>query len=109
MEQKVKAIALAYTPAITRAAVICAALAALALFLYGFFLLEAVAHTAGRTQAQRQIESYNSKLSVLESRYLTATRDITLERAHELGYVSPKAVATTYAGNPARSLSLRTQ
>jgi len=85
------------------------ALAALCLFLYGFFLLEAVAHTAHRTQAQRQIQTYTSKLSTLEETYLTASKDMTLGRAQELGYVPPKQIATVYVTDPAHALSMRTQ
>jgi hypothetical protein len=85
------------------------ALAALCLFLYGFFLLEAVAHTATRTQAQHKIEDYTSKLSSLEETYLSATKDMTLDRAQELGYVAPKQTATVYVTDPSRGLSLRTQ
>ena len=85
------------------------ALAALCLFLYGFFLLEAVGHTADRTHAQRQIDDYTSKLSTLEQTYLTATRDMTLDRAKELGYVAPAQVATVYVQDPSHALSMRTQ
>ncbi len=82
-------------------------LAALCLFLYGFFLLEAVAHTASRTQAQSKIQNYTSKLSSLEQDYLSQTREMTLDRAHELGLVTPKDISTVYINDPARALSLR--
>ncbi len=84
-------------------------MAALCLFLYGFFLLEAVAHTANRTQAQAKIQGYTSKLSGLEESYLSQTREMTLDRAHELGFVTPKDISTVYVNDPSRALSLRTQ
>ena len=81
--------------------------AALCLFLYAFFLLEAVAHTASRTQAQAKIHHYTSELSGLEETYLSATRDMTLDRARELGFVTPTEVSTVYVTDPSRALSLR--
>jgi len=109
MQRKIRAIAIVYTPHLSRAAALFGAVAALSLFLYGFFLLEAVAHTANRTQAQREIGSLTSKLSGLEETYLSSTRSMTLERAHALGFVTPEKVATVYVSDPSRSLSLRGQ
>jgi hypothetical protein len=109
MQRKIRAVAIVYTPHLSRAAALFAAVAALSLFLYGFFLLEAVAHTAGRTQAQAKIQSLNSKLSGLEETYLASTRDMTLERAHTLGLVPPSTVATVYVTDQTRALSLRAQ
>lgn len=85
------------------------ALAALCLFLYGFFLLEAVAHTASRTESQAKIRDYTSKLSTLEETYLSASRDMTLDKAKELGYVTPKDVATVYVSDEAHTLTLNTR
>lgn len=79
--------------------------AAVSLFLYAFFLLGAVAHTAQRTQAQREIKSITSKLSVLEEQYLSSTKSMTLDRARSLGYVTPSEVSTVYSVDPARALS----
>lgn len=109
MQRKIRVIAAAYTPHLKTSAAVLGAVAALSLFLYGFFLLEAVAHTASRTQAEAQIHSYNSKLSSLEEAYLSDTRDMTLDRASELGFVTPKEVSTVYVSNPAQGLSLRTR
>ncbi|MES2006628.1 MAG: hypothetical protein V4436_00800 [Patescibacteria group bacterium] len=107
MQRKIRAIAIVYTPALHRALGVCAALAALLLFLYGFFLLEAVAHTASRSQAQHQIQSLTSKLSTLEESYLLSTRDMTLEKAHTLGFVTPKEVSTVYVTDHTQGLSLQ--
>lgn len=93
----------------TRAAALLGIVAAVSFFLYGFFLLEAVAHTAGRAQAERKIESLTSKLSVLEEEYLTSTKDITLDHARELGFVTPNEVSTVYATDRTRALSVRAQ
>ena len=109
MNKNIRAIAAVYTPHLSRAAALCAAVAALCLFLYGFFLLEAVAHTASRTEASRQINDVSSKLSSLEETYLADTRAMTLERAQGLGLVAPTEVATVYVSDPAGALSLRTQ
>lgn len=109
MQRKIRAIAIVYTPPLRRAAALFAVVAALSLFLYGFFLLEAVAHTAGRTHAQHEIQSLNSKLSSLEQSYLVSTRGMTLERAQALGFVTPEHVATVYVTDPARALSVRTR
>jgi hypothetical protein len=105
---KIRAIAIVYTPHLRRSAAIFAGVIALSLFLYGFFLLEAVAHTASRTQAQHKVQLLTSEMSELEQTYLAATRTMTRERASDLGFVSPGAVATVYA-SAGRGLSLRTE
>jgi hypothetical protein len=109
MKRTIRTIAIAYTPHLRRSMAVMGALCALCLFLYGFFLLEAVAHTASRTHAQGDIQSYTSKLSSLEETYLSATRDMTLDRAHELGFVSPSTMATVYVSDPSHALSMRTR
>lgn len=109
MQRKIRAIAITYTPPLRRAAAMFGIVAALSLFLYGFFLLEAVAHTASRAQAQKQIENLTSKLSGLEEKYLAGSKGLTLDRAYALGFVAPKDVSTVYATNRAGGLSLRTQ
>lgn len=106
MKPNLRAIAITYTPHLRRARGFFALVIALSLFLYGFFLLEAVSHTASRTQAQREIKKITSVMSELEQTYLAATRQMTLDRAQALGFVTPATVATVYAGNPARGLSL---
>ncbi len=109
MKNNLQAVAISYTPHLRRAGALFGAVVALSLFLYGFFLLEAVAHTASRTQAQRQIQSLTSQMSGLEEKYLASTQHMTLELAGELGFAAPASVATVYAGGPARGLSLLTK
>jgi hypothetical protein len=79
---------------------------ALALFLYGIFLLEAVAHTAARAEAERDARQLSANLSSLEMAYLSATRTVTPERAAGLGFVPLKEVSIVYAGTQTLSLSL---
>jgi hypothetical protein len=85
-------------------AFVCAA----SVFLYGVFLLEAVAHTAARARAAEAVTELKSKLSDVESQYLVATQAITPARAQALGFVPPKTVATVYAANPSQVLTLQT-
>jgi len=85
-------------------AFICAA----SVFLYGVFLLEAVGHTAARARAGHAVSALKSKLSDVESRYLEATQAITPARAQALGFVPPSSVATVYAADTARVLTLQT-
>lgn len=109
MKRHIRAIAIASTPHLQRSVALCAAMVALSLFLYGFFLLEAVAHTASRAQAQGKIQKLTSSLSVLEQEYLSKTANVTLDRALSLGFVSPQSVAVVYANKPVRGLSLNVQ
>ncbi len=100
-----KALALTYSPYMTRVLGTLAGVVALSLFLYGIFLLEAVAHTASRTQAERQIAAHTSELSRLEAQYLASTKEVTRERAVEMGLTQPTRITTTYA-TPQSALSL---
>ncbi len=85
-----------------------ACLCTVSVFLYGVFLLEAVGHTANRARAGRAGTEIKAQLSVLEGRYLTATQALTPARATALGFVAPKAVATVYATDASRMLTLTT-
>ena len=85
-------------------ACICAA----SVFLYGVFLLEAVAHAAARTSAQRHIREINAQLGTLEAQYLSQTQVLTPAKAQELGFVAPLSISTVFVST-ARSLSLRGQ
>ena len=58
---------------------------AIAAFLYGAFLLGAVAHAAGRTAAEREVGRLGAEVSRLESTYLTETKELSLERAAAMG------------------------
>ncbi len=101
-----KALAHKYGPYMNRTMAVLAGLIALSLFLYGVFLLGAVAHTAERTTSERAIARYTSELSKLEATYLTLTKNITLDRAYAMGLTAPTSVTTAYA-QPDTALSLR--
>jgi uncharacterized protein YdbL (DUF1318 family) len=103
---KAKTIAAVYQVHLARMIAVCAAAIAIALFLYGFFLLEAVAHTASRAEAQGSIETLTGELSALEQEYLAQTAAMTLEKAKNLGFVSPSEVAVIYADRTAHTLSV---
>ncbi|MBI2004764.1 hypothetical protein HYS79_01215 [Patescibacteria group bacterium] len=99
-------VALVYQDHLSKIIAALAGLVVVALFLYGFFLLEAVMHTAARADAEVEILATNARLSILESQYLTLTRTMTPGRAQELGFVPPTAVTTVFATDATRSLSL---
>lgn len=80
-------------------------IAAVAVFLYGAFLLGAVAHAAGRTAAEREVRRLSAEVGALENSYLTAIKSLSPQRAAALGFVPPTGVATVYAG--AAGLTLR--
>lgn len=109
MKRHIRAIAITATPHLQRMIALCAAVVALSLFLYGFFLLEAVAHTASHAQAESKIQTLTSNVSTLEQQYLSYTSGLTLNRAQELGLVSPEDVSVVYANTPAHGLSLNVQ
>ncbi|TSC69562.1 MAG: hypothetical protein G01um101456_121 [Parcubacteria group bacterium Gr01-1014_56] len=99
-------IARTHTPYLTRAMALLAGTLTLFVFLYGIFLLEAVGNTARRASAEREVRSLTSKVSQLEQTYLSLTRELTLERAHSLGFVAPAEVTTVFATAQSRSLTL---
>ncbi len=82
-----------------------AGIAGVSVFLYGALLLGAVAHTATRTTAEREVLTISASISLLESQFLTETKSLSMERAKELGFVQPQDVVTIYAGTG--SLTLR--
>ncbi len=92
---------------LTRAMAVCAGMCACAVFLYGTFLLLAVAHTAARTHAQSSIEEKKARVSDLEAIYLAQTKQLTPQRAAELGFTAPVHISTVFASSPVNSLSLR--
>jgi hypothetical protein len=106
MNRNFISIALTYQPLLARAAVVLACLCAISSFLYGVFLLEAVAHTAGRASAERQVRDLSAKLSDLETQYLASTQSLTPARAQSLGFVTPTVVTTVYTNAASHSLSL---
>ncbi len=95
-----------YNPYVTRSAALLAAFCTLSVFLYGIFLLMAVAHTAARTAAERKINTISAHLGEIEMQYLTQQRSLTPEFAQELGFVKPGEVSTVFATAATRSLSI---
>lgn len=85
-----------------------ACLCAVSVFLYGAFLLLAVAHTASRARAGASIIELKGKLSAVEGRYLTATQELTPAYAAELGFVRPQSVTVVYATEPGHPLTINT-
>lgn len=85
---------------ISRTIALLAVVCSLSVFLYGFFLLEAVAHTASRSSAEHSIAQLQSKLGVLEGQYLSQSRTLTPELATSLGFVPPASVESIYAQGP---------
>lgn len=102
-----RSIALTYTPHLGKLMAFFAVVIALSLFMYGFFLLEAVAHAASLTDVTRSIRTHTLEVSKLEELYLEATKGITLDRAQSLGFVAPEAISTVFANATTRSLSVR--
>lgn len=94
---------------LTRTAAVLIAVCALAVFMYGIFLLLAVEHAAVATAANNTIESLAAHVGDLEAQYLTATRAITPEVAAQLGFVAPdpSMVSTVFATASYNALSLR--
>jgi hypothetical protein len=97
-------VAIQYQPLVSRFAFVLACLCAVSVLLYSIFLLEAVAHAASQTTAQRQIREISAHLGDLEAQYLNRSQTLTLERAEALGYVLPTSVSTVFA-EAASSLS----
>ncbi len=91
-----------YTPKVIAAL---AGIAGIAVFLYGALLLGAVAHTAARTSAEKEVRSLSVAVSSLENEFLTETKSLSPERAAALGFVAPAAVATVYAGTGSLTLA----
>ena len=87
-----------------RLVAVLAGVVALSVFLYGLFLLGAVAHAAGLTAAERQVRELSATVSVLEGAYLDATKALSPERAQALGFVSPLSVTAVYAQKPTLTL-----
>jgi len=104
MSRKLTPLAL-YHLYVRRCVALLAAVIVLCAFLYGFFLLEAVAHAASQAKARRDIAGLSSKVAGLQAQYLSATKAITPERAREMGFVAPVSVATVYAEESGLSLS----
>ena len=107
MQRGVERVAVMYQPYISRAAVLLAVVLTVSVFLYSGFLLEAVAHAASETSAQSQIGQTSEHLSLLEAQYLSLTQSITPQKAADMGFVTPKVVASIYAKGESGSLSFQ--
>ncbi|MBX4192556.1 hypothetical protein KW798_03670 [Candidatus Parcubacteria bacterium] len=98
-------LALTYQPYMARAMALCAAVIVISVFLYGFLLLEAVGHTASRSQAESKIRQITSELGTLEANYLHSTKEVTPELAASLGFVKPIETSVLFVGDTALSLN----
>lgn len=94
---------------LSRIAALLACVCAVSVLLYGILLLEAVAHTASQTTAERHIRQIDAHLSDLEAQYLSYSQGLTKERAMALGFSMPTEVTTVFATAAAEALSLRAQ
>ncbi len=101
-------IAALYTPRLHRAAAAMAFIIACSLLLYGVFLLTAVSTTAKRASAEREIKTLTTELSTMQARYLAYTKEVSPERATELGFVKSRNISTVFASSP-RPLTLGTE
>jgi hypothetical protein len=99
MNRKARAIAITYTPRLTRAAVIMAVVTVCSLLLYGIFLLEAVGATAKRADAGREVKQLTAELSSMQAHYLAYTKEVSPERAARLGFVKSTEVSTVVASD----------
>lgn len=99
-----KAIAL-YNLYIRRVAAAVAIAFAVSVFLYGAFLLMAVAHAAELRGIEDELGRIESSVSTLQAEYIVRTRTLTLDRAYELGFVEPIAQNTVVAGSPGLTLA----
>jgi len=79
---------------------------AVSVFLYGTFLLMAVAHAAAIAKTNKNIRTVTTEVSKLENSYLTLTKSLTLGDAIAMGFLKPSSIAVMYAQTPA-SLTLR--
>lgn len=60
--------------------------------LYWFFIGKAVYQVAERQKVDRNIETVSSRIAELESRYIAAASEVTIEKSFELGFVEPQSV-----------------
>ena len=85
----------------------CALGITLCCFLYGFFLLEAVAHAARRASAERSVAEAVTRIALLQSEYLALTKGLTPESARWLGLVEPTSRSTVHSLSPISRLPVR--
>ena len=58
------------------------------LFSYGYCVRGAILSVVNRQNIESQLSSLNSKVLSLESEYIKAKNEITLEKAYSMGFVS---------------------
>lgn len=75
-----------------------------AAIVYGYAIIASVAHVAAKADLVRQNSILAGEVAALEAKYLAASKDVTPEYAHSLGYVSPSAQTFLERGG---SLTLR--
>lgn len=95
-----------YQSLFTRAAAVFGGAIAVSVFCYGVFLLSAVAHTAARTEASREILTLTTRVSALEEEYLTRMRELSSQGAKTLGFVKPSVSTTVYGTAASHSLTM---
>lgn len=86
---------------VARIAALLAVVVAVSVFLYGTFLLMAVAHAAKMSDAQHDIRVLTGTLSTAESQYLAATNAISFATATQMGLVKPTSVVIISAAKAA--------
>lgn len=91
-------VAVSYQQYLNRVMAFFAGVLALSAFLYGVFLLQTVVHAAARQTAEREIRTIEGALGGLESQYLLQNKNLTPQRAAELGFVTTKNVFIVYVG-----------
>lgn len=91
----------------TRVAALLGGLVALLAFLYGAFLLGAVAHTAAQTKIDRELGALKEEVNASEAQYFAALRSVTPEQAQALGFVAPAETTTVFATAASKVLSLQ--
>jgi hypothetical protein len=92
---------------LTRIMAALAVTCAVAIFLYGTFLLLAVEHAATATADQHTYDVLAAHIGDLETQYLTATRSITPQSAAALGFVAPQTVSMVFATASYNLVSMR--
>ena len=98
-----------YQPYLSRMVVFLVVVLTISIFLYSFFLLEAVAHAAAMTTAEARVQTISGQLSTLEGQYLSLTQSLTPQKAAALGFVTPLNLETVYAKGESGSLSFQSK
>ena len=101
---KAKSLAL-YDAHVGRAIAVLAGVCALSAFLYGAFLLEAVAHAAHESTVRKEVAARTAQTALLEQEYLALTKSLTPERAVALGYTAPVRTTIVYVQTSALSVN----